>query len=241
MSSLLGRIDEYDSTKEDWSQYVEPVEHFFTVNKITDTNRKKPAFLAVIRPATYGFVRNLVSSTKSGEKLYDQLVKALKDHFNPTLSETVQHSCFNSHKIRKPGDSVATIVSELHSLAESCILVLHLRDRIVCGINNSKIWQKLLAEKNLTLTLGVKTAQGMEAAAKNDKEITQQESAQVSKSVPRLTPLTRGKGTSRNRSKFTGTCFCCDKVGHKRENCCPKDVTCRGCGKRGLIKRVCHR
>ena len=30
-----------------------------------------------------------------------------------------------------------------------------------------------------------------------------------------------------SRSKFTGTCFCCGKVGHKRENCRLKDaVSC---------------
>ena len=91
MSSLLGRIDEFDGTKEDWPQYVECVDHFFDANGITDAN-KKLAFLAVIGPTTYALVRNLVSPTKPGEKSYDELVKILKEHFNPTLSETVQRS-----------------------------------------------------------------------------------------------------------------------------------------------------
>ena len=93
MSSLLGRIDEFDGTKEDWPQYVECVDHFFDANGITDAN-KKLAFLAVIGPTTYALVRNLVSPTKPGEKSYDELVKILKEHFNPTLSETVQRSRF---------------------------------------------------------------------------------------------------------------------------------------------------
>jgi len=50
-----------------------------------------------------------------------------------------------------------------------------LRDRIVCGINNGKIQQRLLAEKTLTLAKTIELAQGMETAAKNAKELSQQE------------------------------------------------------------------
>ena len=89
MSGLLGKIDEYDSSKEDWQQYVEQVDHFFAANAITDADRKKSAFLAVIGPTTYGLVRNLVSPSKPGDKSYAELVKALTVHFNPTPSETV--------------------------------------------------------------------------------------------------------------------------------------------------------
>ena len=53
MSSLLGRVDEFDGTKEDWQQYVERVDHFFDANGITDPVKKKSAFLAVIGPTTH--------------------------------------------------------------------------------------------------------------------------------------------------------------------------------------------
>ena len=75
---------------------------------MSSADKKKSAFLAVIGPTTYGLVRNLVSPAKPGEKAYDELVKALTDHFNATPSETVQRSCFNT-RIRKPGESVATL------------------------------------------------------------------------------------------------------------------------------------
>lgn len=129
------------------------MDHFFAANEIADANRKKSAFLVVIGPAAYTLVRNLVSPTMPGEKSYDELVKALKDHFNPNPSETVQRSWFHS-RFRKPGETVATFVSELSSLAEFCnfgtSLYDMLRERLICGINNSKLQQKLLAEKKLT-------------------------------------------------------------------------------------------
>ena len=240
MSNLIGKIDEFNGTKEDWTQYVERVDHFFAANEITDDSKKKSAFLAVIGPTTYTLVRNLVSPAKPGEKSYDELVKALKDHFNPTPSETVQRSRFHN-RVRKPGESVATFVAELRSLAEFCnfgaVLDDMLRDRLICGINNSKIQQKLLAEKKLTLTSAIETAQGMETAARNAKEMAQQDNGE---SVHRVTSSTRGKDTGSTKSKFKGTCFCCGRVGHKRENCHFKDAICRGCGKTGHTQKVCR-
>ena len=114
-----------------------------------------------------------MSPAKPGEKSYDELVKILKEHFNPTPSETVQRSRFHG-RFRKSGETVATFVSELRSLAEFCnfgaSLDDMLRDRLICDIN-SKIQQKLLAEKKLTLTTAIEMAQGMETAQRMPKRL----------------------------------------------------------------------
>ncbi len=89
--NLLGTLDEFDSSEEDWPKYIERVDHFFTANGIDDAGKKKSAFLS-----TYATVRNLVSPAKPGDKSYDQLVTILTDHFNPTPSETVQRFKFHS-------------------------------------------------------------------------------------------------------------------------------------------------
>ena len=62
-------------------------------------------------------------------------------------------------------------------------------------------------------------------------------SAPNSESVHRVTPPMQGKDTGTNRSRFTGTCFCC---GHKCENCRLRDAICQGCGRTGHIQRVCR-
>ena len=149
----------------------------FAANDITEASKKKSVLLSVIGLSTYALLRNLVLPAKPGDKTYDELVSVLKEHYNPTPSETVQRSRFNS-RFRKPVESVSTFVAELRSLAEFCnygtSLDNMIRDRIVCGIMNSKIQQKLLSERSLTLARAVEIAQGMETAAKNAKELAEQ-------------------------------------------------------------------
>ena len=119
MAALVGKIDKFDLSREEWTQYVERMEHFFAANSIEDARKKKSTFLTLIGPGTYMLVRNLVSPSKPGDKSYDKLVKALSDHFNPTPSETVQRSKFHS-RARRQGESIAAYVAELRSLAEFC-------------------------------------------------------------------------------------------------------------------------
>ena len=55
----------------------------------------------------------MIAPDKPGEKSYEDLVKVLKEHHNPTPSEIVQRYKFHT-RIRKPEESIqASQVSEL--------------------------------------------------------------------------------------------------------------------------------
>ena len=140
-----------------------------------DTDAKKlSAFLAAIEPAAYKVLRNLVAPAKPGEKSYKDLVDKLTLHFSLPPSETVQR--FRIHtRVRKPGESIATFLAELRSLAEFCnfgpSLEEMLQDRLVYGVGNEKIQTRLLGEAKLTYEKAMQLALSMETAAKNLKEI----------------------------------------------------------------------
>ena len=103
---------------------------------------------------TYKLLKNLLSSVKPDEKAYSDLVAVLTEHYNPAPSEIVQQFKFHSH-CRKGGETVATFLSELRSLAQHCnfgaALDNMLRDRFVCGIQDDSIQRRLLSELKLTL------------------------------------------------------------------------------------------
>ena len=140
--ATLGKVDEFDANNEEWSQYEERLSHFFLANGIDDAEKKRAVLLSVIGAMTYKVLRNLLAPAKPGEKTYDELVATLSVHYSPPPSEIIQRFKFHS-RFRNPGESVATYVSELRSLAEFCnfrqTLEVMLRDRIVCGINDDTI------------------------------------------------------------------------------------------------------
>ena len=147
-TGTLGRVDEFDSSKDVWPEYVERLGHFFDANGITDGDKEQAVLLTVVGAVTYKMLRNLVSPNKPGEKTYEELVEALSKHFNPIPSVIVEHFKFHSW-VRKAGKSIATYVAELRSLSEYCefgtMLEDMLRDRLVCGVNDCNI-QRTLAE-----------------------------------------------------------------------------------------------
>ena len=129
----------------------------------------------VIGPGPYKLLRSLLSSAKSTDETYEELVKKLTDHYSPTPSEVMQRFRFNSRS-RKPEETVAAYLAELCRLAKHCnygtTLDQLLRDRLVWGINDAGIRKKLLQESDpLTLACALTVAQGAETADKNVKKM----------------------------------------------------------------------
>ncbi len=106
MTATVGRIDEFDATKEEWTQYVERLEYFFVVNGIAGAEQKRAVLLMVMGATAYKLLQNLIAPAKPGEKDYKDLVGAMKQHHNPTPSEIVQRFMFNS-RFRHPVPTVA--------------------------------------------------------------------------------------------------------------------------------------
>ena len=73
--------------------------------------------------------------------------------------------------MRKADESVSGYVAELRSIAVYCnfgaTLEIMLRDRLVCGINNESIQNRLLAEADLTYGKALDIARSLEVVAQN--------------------------------------------------------------------------
>ena len=245
-TSTLGRVDEFDGTRDDWLQYVERMEHFFAANGIDDADKKRAVLLTVVGAATYKTLRNIVSPEKPGEKSYAELVEALSKHFKPTPSEIVERFKFHS-RVRKAGESIATYVAELRSLSEYCnfgtSLEDMLRDRLVCGVNDRAIQKHLLAQTDLNYKKAVELALAAETAAQSLRELgAKPESGPSGRQLPQEVHKTSPSGASptERSSKSSLTCYRCGLKGHTTAKCkVDRDIVCHHCHKRGHMRRAC--
>ena len=55
----FGKVDEYQD--EDWRHYVEPLNHFFEANEITDAAKQRSILLVSVGAKTYKLIRSLVA------------------------------------------------------------------------------------------------------------------------------------------------------------------------------------
>ena len=124
--ATFGKIDEFN-VKDDWSQYIERLGHYFSANDITDISKQKSILLSVVGPETYKLMHNLSVPNLPGTKTYDELVELVKDYLCPEPNIIVQRCLFNS-RAQQPEESVATFMNELRGIASKCEYGLQLNE-----------------------------------------------------------------------------------------------------------------
>ena len=117
--ATYGRIQEFNSAKENWVEYEERLHFFFAASNVTNADKKRGIFLTVVGTSTYKLLRGLVAPEKPGDVAYKDLVAKLTKHYNPTPSLVVQRFRFHSRS-RAPGESVSAFVAQLRALTEHC-------------------------------------------------------------------------------------------------------------------------
>ena len=243
MAVTYGKIEEFN-LKDNWTQYIERLGHYFDANEIENPHKKKAILLSAVGAETYELMHNLCVPELPGEKTYVQLTKLIEDHLCPKPNIIVQRCKFNT-RLRHTEESVAAFVSELRSIAAKCEyseqLNDNLRDRLVAGINDDKIQQRLFQDANLTFQTALDRALAMETASKNVRDISQTAQAKyTSVSGTSSSTVHRLQKRHFDRSKKMETiCFRCGRK-HNPNDCWYKNATCNKCGKIGHIKPVCR-
>ena len=145
-------------------------------------------------------------------------------------------------RFRNPGESIATFVAELRSLAEFCnfrdTLETMIRDRLVCGINDIAIQKHLLAEPNLTYAKAIEIAQATETAAQSLHELRSK--PEEGRASPKLVIHRTTASSPSSTESSSIVCFCCGCVGHTVARCrVGRSVVCHNCNKPGPLQRAC--
>ena len=83
--ALIGKVEEFQEN-DNWIEYAERLEHYFTANEITDNGKKRAVLLSSCGAKTYKLIRNLVAPGKPTDKSFAELINIVKNHLNPRPS-----------------------------------------------------------------------------------------------------------------------------------------------------------
>ena len=142
-------------------------------------------------------------------------------------------------------------IHSVHSLAQHCsygdLNDQMIRDRIVVGIRDSSLSQKLQMEADLTLEKATKMVRESEAIKKQQKTIREKP-----EDAAELDAIRKGRGKSwHHKSRQNqrpqqipptkpSVCTRCGQSAHGRLQCPAKDQICHRCNKVGHFKKMCR-
>lgn len=112
----------------------------------------------------------------------ETILNKFNNYFIPKTNKSVERHRFNS-RLQLPGETFDTFVSELRRIMQNCDFGAMrddlLTDRIVCGIRDPKIKDRLLREQNLDLAKAVNICKSAEQTEIHIKNLHNQNSVEV--------------------------------------------------------------
>ena len=192
--------------------------------------------------------------TADNAKQYELVKNRFESHFIVKRNIIFERAKFNLRS-QQEGESVETFITDLHCLAEHCEFgVLKdelIRDKIVVGLKDKKLSEKLQLDSKLTLEKAVTQARQSEAVKKQQGILQGTQPDPPSANVDQISKK-RGKGVKgkdqkdkppRN-SKLAGKtpetkCTRCLGTPHSKQECPAKDSKCNKCFKKGHWAKAC--
>ncbi|UYV80311.1 hypothetical protein LAZ67_18002370 [Cordylochernes scorpioides] len=193
---------------------------------------------------------------------YKLVVSKFQDYFVGKRNVIYERAKFNR---RSQGETepVEEFITNLYVLAETCSYGIlkeeMIRDRLVVGVENFNLSEKLQLESELTLEKAIQIVRQSESVKNQQKEIRQDTENRNVDVINRkggrdgtIFQKTRMKGTKTYNSNFPKNpqgwssnekrkCFRCGYYqGHSKEQCPAKDAICNKCRKKGHFAKVCH-
>lgn len=167
--------------------------------------------------------------------------KLLSSHYGKSKSTVIER--FNFYKRdQHEGETVKEYILELKKLSSTCefgtFLKEALRDKLVCGVHNSSIQKRLLAEDSkLEFDKACSIAEAMETAISQSDEMNKMASSPVN-AVERASKFKQTEQTWKSNMSNSNSCKRCG-TRHPFGQCKAINWTCFLCNRKGHIARMC--
>ena len=249
---------EFDFTNpEQWTKWIQRFERFRSASgmKSRDEEVQVSTFLYAMGEKSEDILTTFDLSDEDAKK-YDCVKDKFENHFIKRRNTIFERAKFNTRK-QEAAESVDAFITDLYCLAKHCNFgSLHdemIRDRIVVGLLDSRLSEKLQMDSELTLEKAINATRQSELVKKQQSVVRGTEGSFITPKV--VEAVHKGfrekkKGPTFVKKKLESTqssmpssnkCKRCGKSpGHIRSMCPAKDAKCLKCKKKGHFKVMCR-
>ena len=159
-----------------WNKWVTRlINNLFVAYNINNEGRKKALLLTYAGNDLNDIVESLPDSeitASADESVFDKLVQALNNYFNPKVNKEIQRYAFRQRK--QQSEDIEGFYTELKQLAPSCEFHSpeeEIKSQIIAGCKSSKVREKGLNNPKLSLTELLQFARTLEITRKHAKQV----------------------------------------------------------------------
>ncbi|ETW98423.1 MAG: hypothetical protein ETSY2_42830 [Candidatus Entotheonella gemina] len=190
------------------------------------------------------------NATADERKDYATVLAKFDGFFKVRKNVIFERARFN-RRTQREGESAEDYIVALYDLADNCdygeLQSEMIRDRLVVGIRDTALSERLQLDAELTLEKAKKAVRQREAVHEQQRELDgadprKLESLHTNRGNRRRQ---RGRnsgytGKPKNNSSTPSLCTRCGKDAHPRDKCPAKDAECHKCKKKGHYGAVCR-
>jgi len=243
---MVSKIPRFEiESNMDWKLYQQQLKFHFQANGIEDKVIMRAAFLSSCSFKTYSALHSIVQPEELERIDFDILLTTFGRHFSPDPSRILERYKFN-RRDQLSEESIVDYVANLKKMSEFCRFGASLDellcDRLVCGVKDSVLRKRLLAELDLTLKSAVNIAIAHEQALLSENTLmsgSKDGSSLLMMGNKRTSEMKHANSGKKilNIKKFS--CFACGGFNHTKAVCKFRNYTCNRCKLVGHLAKVC--
>ena len=238
---------------DDWPKWRRRFEQFRLASGLSEgENERQVSTLLYCMGEDAEDVLASTSISDEERKSYETVLRKLDDFFKVRKNVIFERAQFN-RRCQKEDESVEQFITSLYNLVENCaygdLKDEMIRDRIVVGICDTSLAERLQMDAELTLDKAKKTVRQREAIRKQHGILQESPIESVNytghpfhrrvQKPPGKKPFTSSKAGATNSGSLTSCTRCGRSPSHARQECPAKDATCHRCKKRGHYNQHC--
>jgi len=181
-------------------------------------------------------------------KKYETVIGKFNNYFGKRRNVIYDRARFNSRS-QQEGESVEDFIYHVNALADHCgygqLRDEMVRDRIVVGIRDAKLSQKLQMDAELSLEKATKLVRESETIKLQQTTVRPDNTTDVG-TVSRKPFKRHGQQNKQLQKPLrapptqpSATCFRCGQASHSRMQCPARDQVCHRCKKKGHFQKLC--